>query len=221
MNNETEFLEGIKGGDRASVERMLEANRGLATARDANGASAFLLAIYYGEPEIAELLLASGIELDIFEAAAFGDARRAAALLDADPALVNAYAPDGFHPLGLASFFGHPDAARLLLDSGADVEAPATNGTEVRPLHSASANRDAALALEVARLLLEHGADPNVPQRAGWRPLHQAAAHGNRALMELLLEHGADPDATNDDGLTAADMARTNGYMEVVALLER
>lgn len=218
MNNEAEFLEAVKGGDRSTVEQMLAANRDRATARDANGVSALLLAIYYGQGEIADLLRASGIELTIFEAAATGDARRVAELLDADASLANAQSPDGFHPLGLASFFGHPDVARLLIESGADVEAPATNGMQVRPIHSASANRDASLALTLARILLEHGADANVPQQAGWRPLHQAAAHGNRALMALLLEHGADPDATNDDGLTPRDMAVKNGHDDVVDL---
>jgi len=75
-----------------------------------------LEALYRGDDEQVERLLAAAPELDVFEAAAFGRIDRLRELLDEDPTLANAFGDDGFHPLGLASFFGHVDAARLLLD---------------------------------------------------------------------------------------------------------
>lgn len=54
-------------------------------------------------------------ELDIFEAAATGSTGRVKDLLESNPHQLNAYNVDGFHPLGLASFFGHYDTAKLLL----------------------------------------------------------------------------------------------------------
>ncbi len=72
-----------------------------------------LQAIYRGDPGEAERL-AAGRELDVFEASALGHAERLRELLDEDPSLANAWAGDGFQPLGLASFFGHVDG---LLDA--------------------------------------------------------------------------------------------------------
>lgn len=37
----------------------------------------------------------------------------------------------------------------------------------------------------------------------GFTPLHYAALHGNRALVDLFLNNGADPNLTCDAGQTA------------------
>lgn len=53
--------------------------------------------------------------------------------------------------------------------------------------------RAAELSLLAAvRLLVEHGFDVNVRPRT--TPLHEAAFHGNLAMVQLLLYLGADPD---------------------------
>src|SRR5206468_4735453 len=85
-----------------------------------------LQAIYRGDRDEAERLAAEK-ELDVFEASALGRTDRLRELLDGDPALVNAYGDDGFHPIGLASFFGHVDTARLLYERGADANQVARN----------------------------------------------------------------------------------------------
>ena len=127
----------------------------------------------------------------MFEAAASGKTPRLLELLEEDPSLANAWAEDGFQPLGLASFFGHVEGARLLVESGADVNSASRNNFKVAPLHSAVAEKDADTRYELASLLLEHGADPNARQQDDFTPLMAADQQGDARLRELLVEHGA------------------------------
>ena len=153
--------------------------------------SDLLQAVYRGDQGAVEELLARDPELDVFEAAAVGLTDRLRELLDDDPSLANAWADDGFQPLGLASFFGHVDAVRLLLERGADVNSASRNDFKVAPLHSAVAEKDADVRYELAALLLEHGADPNARQQDDFTPLMAADQQGDERLRTLLVEHGA------------------------------
>jgi ankyrin repeat protein len=219
MDTTAELFQAIKQGDVGRVEALLDADPSLATARTESGISASLLAIYYGQHGIAEALLARVPEIDIFEAAAAGRVTRVADLLNANPELVNTTSADGFSPLGLAAFFGHPGIVGLLIDFGANPNAASKNPMNVRPLHSAVANRQPVLALEIARALLEAGADVNAAQHGGWTPLHQAADHNYVEVVSLLLAHGANPSARADDGRAPLDMAAERGFAEVAELL--
>ncbi|SRR6266511_1644646 len=152
--------------------------------------SDILQAIYRGDPDRAERLAADR-ELEVFEASALGRSERLRELLDTDPALANAWADDGFQPLGLASFFGHVDAARLLVERGAEVNSASRNAMKVMPLHSAAAAQDPAVRYEIARLLLDAGADANARQQDDFTPLTAADQHGDARLRQLLVDHGA------------------------------
>jgi hypothetical protein len=123
----------------------------------------------------------------------------------------------------------------LLLKKGAPVNAKTQEG--MTPLHVIEPN------LDLVRLLLKYGADPNVATTAGITPLMQAAARGDRELVEILLVAGADPDAQLtvsplgkrrcshfidryystfrhcDAPLTAMAVAAERGFYEVVELL--
>src|SRR4051812_27704923 len=106
--------------------------------------SPILQAVYRGDRETLDALLAADPELDVFEAAAVGDTERVAALLAANADLVTPPTPaDGFPALTLAAFFGPLDAARLLLDRGADPDVMAAGPSRLRPLHGAVAGRHA------------------------------------------------------------------------------
>ena len=178
--------------------------------------SPILAALYRRDPAEAARLAASAPGLDVFEAAALGAEGRLAALLDGDPSLADALAPDGFRPLTLAAFFAPASTAALLLDRGADVRAAARNTMRVEPLHSAVAARNA----ETVRLLLDRGADPNARQQVGYTPLMGAAGAGRADLVDLLLAHGADPTLVSEDGKSAAGIAREHGHAEIAARLE-
>jgi uncharacterized protein len=154
--------------------------------------SELLQAIYRGDRARADELLAANPELDVFEAAAVGRTERLRELLDADPALANAWAEDGFQPLGLATFFGHVESARLLVEHGAEVNSASRNDMKVMPLHSAAATGDSEARYELAKLLLEHGADPKARQQDDFTPLMAADQLGDDRLRELLIQHGAE-----------------------------
>jgi ankyrin repeat protein len=194
---------------------MLSQNPELASSLDASGLSAVLTAVYYGQQSIVDRLIASGAPLNLFEAAATGRLTEVKALLDKTPSQVNAWATDGFQPLGLACFFGHVPLVELMLNRGADVNSPSRNPLKVQPLNSAVAG----LHLEIARLLLEHHADPNARQGEGFTPLHAAAENGQISMIQLLLSYGADPHLSSTGGKTPYDVAIEAGHAEAAQLL--
>jgi ankyrin repeat protein len=152
--------------------------------------SEVLRALYEGRRADAQDAAARSGELDVFEAAALGQGQRVRELVDAEPRLAGAYTGDGFTPLHLAAFFGGADAARVLLERGAEVDARSRNeqfAPDATALHSAAAARQ----LEIARLLLDAGADPNARQRSGHTPLDAAELNGDAELATLLRERGA------------------------------
>ena len=153
--------------------------------------SELLQAVYQGDQARIEELLAADPQLDVFEAAAVGRTDRIRELLDQDPSLANGWAEDGFQPLGLASFFGHVESVRLLLERGAEVNLASRNEMKVMPLHSAVATGDPEARYEIAKLLLENGADPNARQQDDFTPLLAADQSGDERLVQLLEEHGA------------------------------
>ena len=176
--------------------------------------SPILTALYHRRFDEAERL-ADGVPLTIWEAAALGREARVRELLQNDPGLANAWAPDGFMPVGLAAFFGHASTARLLLEAGADAHAVARNDMKVQPLHAAVAAR----SLEIVELLFARAVDPNARQQVGYTPLMAAAGAGNDELVSVLLAHGADPSLVAEDGKTAAMLAQDHGHAAVAERL--
>jgi uncharacterized protein len=209
------FLEAIKNGDQTQVESMLDAEPQLLHARTTAGVSVLLLALYHGHHDLADMLAERDGSLDLSEAAALGVVERVDEWLRNHPGHVDHYAADGFTLLGLASYFGHLDVVRLLLQRGADPNRAARNSLRAAPLHSAVA----ANHFEIARLLLEHGAAVDADEQGGLTALHVAAENGSVELVKLLREHGARPVAA-DNGQTPYDLAVQAGHREVAELLE-
>jgi ankyrin repeat protein len=159
--------------------------------------SELLQALYRGDRARADQLLAEDRQLSVFEAAATGRTDRLRELLDQDPSLASAYGDDGFHPLGLACFFGHVDAARLLLERGADVNALSRNEhIQTAAIHAAAASNeegtDESARYELVKLALDHGADPNLRQGGGFRAIDAARQNGDARVEQLLKERGAE-----------------------------
>lgn len=209
------LIEAIKAKDAAAARAALAADPAAANGTTAEGTSALCLAAYYGQSEIADAIAAARAEIDVFEAALLGRVDRLRDLLDRDPALLNAYAADGFYPLGLAAYFKQPAAVRLLLDRGADPNQAARNPAKVTALHAAVSSNQ----LEIVGWLLDAGADVNARQQMDYTPLMGAAANARIEILDLLLTHGADPALRTTDGKSAADLAREHGHEAVAARL--
>ena len=215
MARTDELFAAIQTKDVARVRTILGSDPSLATTRDGEGVSALLRARYTSSRDVVEAVRSHVRELDVFEAAAFGDVERLAEAVAARPAVVRDRSGDGFTPLHLAAFFGKDDAVRLLLDHGADPDAVGTGWMTGTALHSAVSARHA----NAVEMLLDRGADPNARQAGGWTPLHGAAHNGDLDTTELLLAHGADPAAADDDGRTVEDHANERGDPGTVAAI--
>ncbi len=211
-----DLFAAIKAGEFERVKALVSADPTLVNARSSTGESAILTAVYNRRKEIANLLVARGATLTLFEACAAGEFDHVERLI-AGGAAHNAYSDDGWTPLHLAAFFGHPTIIELLLARGADVTARSRNANGNTPLHAALA-ADHKMA---AGLLMGSGADVNAADAEGWRPLHLAAASGNVEAIETLIAQGADISATNAKGLTPLALADERRHREAVALLQR
>lgn len=213
MATAADLIVAINAGDADRVGSILAEDPALVAARDSEGVSALMLARYRFDRAVTDVLLAADPELDVFEAAALGYVDRLRERLDADPGAASAFSTDGFTALHFAAFFGKAEAARILLENGASVDAYTSNAFANQPLHAAAAGRH----LEVCRVLIGAGADVNATQHGGYTPLHQAAQHGDVEMTELFLSAGADPRMSLPNGRTAADVAEEAGHADVAA----
>jgi uncharacterized protein len=210
-----QLFDAIRAHDLAKVDALISAHPSVLAERNAQGVSPLSWAAYLGQQPIVEALRVKRGAPDFYEACIVGDegAVRAALAAGQD---VNAFAPDGFTPIGLGAFFRHPEIVKLLADAGADLNLRSRNAQKVGPLHAAAARND----VQTLELLLVRGADANLPQEKLARPLHSAASNGSTVAVALLLMYGADPSAATEDGERAADIARKKGHAALAARLE-
>jgi ankyrin repeat protein len=108
----------------------------------------------------------------------------------------------GEPPIVLAARKGQVEAARFLLEQGADLEERDANGDSAL-LAAAETGQ-----LDMAKWLIEQGADTNAKDDDKNSVLHVAAYSGTPELVKVLLEAGARPDALNDEEETPLEIAK-------------
>jgi len=212
---EQEFFDAIKKGNSERVGELLKQRPALMKASTKNGTTPILLAVYADHPEIVESLLATGIEPNIFEAAATGRLQRVRELLKKQPTLAKAYSPDGWTALHLN--WGHLDIVELLLKRGADINAVSRNKFIATPLQGAVVGK----RIQLARLLIARGAKVSPRGEGGDSPLHECAGNGAIEIARLLLDHGADINAKDDEGKTPLAIALEYKQSEMAELLRK
>lgn len=119
-------------------------------------------------------------------------------------------------PLYLAALHGNTEAARLLLEHGADINHVAIQKGPETALHMAAG----AGHLDVVKLLVSRGADINCRTRFGSTPLCDAAWNSQISVLEWLVANGADVKVVTDNGVTPLSYSyRPEGYSDVIRIL--
>ena len=144
------------------------------------------LALMNGRAEVAEILLRNGARktelnvLDAFKAACLNaNADEARSLLSNDPTLLVQLGRDRAELLNLAAEWNKPDAIRLMLSLGFDVN----ERKRTTAIHMAAA----AGNLELVKFLIELGADPFVKdEEFGGTALGWAEYSGRTAVVDFL-----------------------------------
>uniref|UniRef100_A0A1A8LV86 Cyclin-dependent kinase 4 inhibitor D n=1 Tax=Nothobranchius pienaari TaxID=704102 RepID=A0A1A8LV86_9TELE len=72
---------------------------------------------------------------------------------------------------------------------------------------------------KIASLLLEKGADPNLQDRQGIAPIHDAARTGFLDTLQVLVEHGASVNLPDHNGALPIHIAIREGHRDVVKFL--
>lgn len=134
-------------------------------------------------------------------------------------------------PLLTATFFRKPEIVKLLLQSGADVNASVKNPPERISISTCFLPFNGDVALHIAiysrrvdmvRILLRAGADPNARNADGITPFSALCSVPDREgpwreVARLLLEGGANPSLVDKLGYSALLHAADGGNPEMIA----
>ncbi len=191
MTPDYQFFDAIQRGCISDADQALASGADI-NFRDFRGHSALEIAEQYQRNDMIAPLVLRGADPNqqigkrgdrlLHRAARQGNIGIAEALIQ-NGATVDAVNHAGKTPLFIAVRCGNEYLAQLLLESGANVNVsePQTADT---PLHLAARNGDKAMI----RMLLSHGADASRKNKAGYLPLHEAAAAGQTDAARFLLE---------------------------------
>ena len=183
----------------------------------------FFIAIHRDDAETLQALLRRGMDphtrndkgqTGLTLALQLGSLQAFAALLTVPQLNVEVRNAHGESPLMMAALKGHLQAARTLIELGADV-----NKTGWTPLHYAASSNQPGQE-DIAALLLEHHAYIDAASPNGTTPLMMSAQYGSIACTQRLLDEGADPMLKNQLGLRAIDFAARAQRPDTITLLQ-
>ncbi len=220
MKAETDsFRRAVLSGDLKSVQLGLERDPALLYSRDAHGQSVYLLACYARQTAVASLFESTGLELDVYEAAAGGKVERVNQLLRSAPGMVNMPNLAGDTPLHVAALCHRSEVIENAIAYGPDFamrNAKRKNSTAAH-LGLQSSPKDAAEAMAFA--MIGNGLDPNLANADGDTILHCAARTDYPRVIRLLLQKGAVANAKNAAGQAPLDIAVAAGNVGTADLL--
>ena len=197
ISGDTVLMAAVRSGTLDAVRALLDAGAEVNTAEPQVGHTALMWAVRENRPELVSLLLTRGASVDaktrtgaqpaVRPPGAGGGSHGVGIVRGGVPPQgEQPPAPGGMTALSFAAREGRLEAARLLLDAGADVNAREANG--ISPLVMAITNRHT----QVAAVLLAHGADPNAADWWGRTPLWSAVDMRNLDLDSRTLENGVE-----------------------------
>lgn len=201
--------EAVKG-NHADCVRMLLEHGANPNAVVESGGNPLFIAMNEGHDVLAALLYTYGASMNLDSACCLGRIVLAGEIIKANPTLVNTGGDYG--PLCMGAGYGHMNIVKLLIRSGADLNAPwYANNFMGYAVDS---------GMDMVRLLLESGAEPNNANWLGVSYLHKAACTGNIPWAEILIEFGADVNAVDEEyEATPLGWAAKYGQTEMVRFL--
>jgi len=217
----TPLMMAARTGNIEIVQSLLERGANVNAAEATHKQTALMWAVAEGHTAIVTLLVGKGADLRARTPARQGRIAPSGQFSGGECCLPNYVG--GFTPLLFAAQQGYIEAARVLLEAGADVNDAAADGSSalVLAIDSAPVVGDrvtrAALAGHasqeaMARFLIERNADVN-QHGAGRTALHSAVQRKMPDLVQLLLAKGANPNARLERRLPAVsrEVAQQNG----------
>lgn len=216
-----EVIEATEQGDLSKLHALLERNPSLAQAKDERPDAAKATALHYaawsGQQEIAELLLAYGADINLYDEthdappigwAGENGQKEMFAFLLAKGATVNIHQAAAYGELSLVQSLLAQDPTLINFGTTAPQEGWS-------PLWAAAFWRRG----EIVDYLLAQGAAVNATTRHGETPLHGAVWGEEPAIVEQLLQNGAQVNAQAASGMTALHRAAWQRATVMVALL--
>ena len=156
-----------------------------------------------------------------------GDIKNLRCLLD-NGADVNAIdKKTGYSALMVAGLADQAEAARLLIEKGANINAVSTNEEGVTALMLAMMRgrlmRSATQEIDngTGRLLIEKGADVNIADKDCNTALMFAVKTGRANIVQMLIKKGADVNIANKNGLTALRLAQAGKDPDIEKMLRK
>ncbi len=206
---DTLLMAAVRAGNPDAVQLLLDRGAPVNAAEPQYAHTALMWAVSRDDEAIMKLLIAKGATLDAATRVGPKPAARPPGTgggshgvgivrSGVPPQGEQQPAPGGMTALLLASRDGHLDAAKLLVEVGADVDAADPNG--MTPLLMALTNGQ----IDVAKLLLEQGADPKRADWWGRQPLWAAVD-----IRNLAVRSGAPTDDNGIDRAGALDVITT------------
>ncbi|CAI7565786.1 unnamed protein product [Penicillium glandicola] len=215
----TPLAAACERGNLEATKKLLDNDADIDIVSD-NGHNALHAAACNGHAEVVTLLLEKGARIydksdgsvtPLYCACLDGHFQVAQILLQWQPDIIATH--KGLGALAAASSGGFLDIVQLLIERGANINAP--NRFESTPLMKACYGDH----IEVVRLLLDEGAEVNHPGQLLLTPVNLASYYGLLDIAQLLIERGADINAPDEDGETPLYHACQKGHIEIVRLL--
>ena len=151
---------------------------------------------------------------DFFNEIRNGNLEQVVGIYSSNPRLLNAKDERGSTPLILATYYGHAQISRFLLENGADVEAKDGSGNTALLGVSFKGHT------EMVKELITQGADVNSQNATGATSLIYAVSANKEEVVKVLLANKADVSKKDARGFTALDHAKIGENPILIELLE-
>ena len=253
----TPLMCAAEKGHLTTIRALLSAPQTDIHAKQINLQNALMVASYNGKHDVVKTLIDHGADVNtpynegwtlLTHAAAAGHLTTVQALLNAAPTGIHVKKFNLTMALVCAATFGKHDVVRLLIEHGANANAPQIDGWILLTYavkHGALANVQALLGIpqididakntngsttlmvatndskdDVVKALIDHGADVNITDKNDWTPLMCAAKKGDLRIVQALLSAPhININSKNTSGSTALMVAIENTRDEVVKAL--